>query len=149
MFEDQQAFDLETGLGGSRANEVEHRLEAVQRLACPMFADLAKEPVFDRIPLGSSRRKMAYGHGQTKPISHLLLKRPLPHAHSSPIAPAAVSQNEEAGSPRIILLSRGAPPPGDIVGGELWGVVGGADKNRTAVAHRIVNPEGNGHALAL
>jgi hypothetical protein len=56
-----------------------------------MFANLAKEAVFDRIPLGGPGRIMADRDGQLVAIGQFFLQGVLPDARPSAVAAAAVS----------------------------------------------------------
>ena len=60
----QGAFDLQTGLGSRFSNQAHNRWVIGQRLAGPVLADPAKEPVLDRVPLGCSGGIMTDGHSQ-------------------------------------------------------------------------------------
>ena len=60
----QGAFDLQTGLGSRFSNQAHNRWVIGQRLAGPVLADLAKESVLDRVPLGCSGGIMTDGHPQ-------------------------------------------------------------------------------------
>ena len=60
----QGAFDLQTGLGSRFSNQAHNRWVIGQRLAGPLLADLAKESVLDRVPLGGAGGIMTDGHAQ-------------------------------------------------------------------------------------
>src|SRR2546422_1739104 len=94
-------FDLEAGSGLGLANESNHRGIIHQWLASPVFANLAKEPVLHRIPLGGASWVMAYRYGQLIGIGQLCLERIFPHAASSAVAAAAVGQDEQP--PRVAI----------------------------------------------
>ena len=142
-------LDAQAGLGFGFLNQAQDGLVTVQRLACPMFADLAEETMLDGIPFGSAGGEVAHGHLQIKAIGDLLLEGPFPGAHPRPVAAAAVGQNEQLGDVRIVPAPAMAPPPGDIACGKFGRVMRGADENRSSVGHHIINPIRNGHALSL
>ena len=62
------------GLGGGAAYIVEHDVQVAQRLARPIQADLAKEPMLDGIPFRTPRGIMAHGHAESIAIAELLLQ---------------------------------------------------------------------------
>src|SRR5262245_32874144 len=54
----ETSFHLQPG-GRCRApDECKHNIEVTQRLASPVYAHVAEEPIFDRIPFRATRRIM-------------------------------------------------------------------------------------------
>ena len=47
----EHGLDLQSGASGRTRDAVAHLIEAAQRLARPVDADVAEEPVLDRVPL--------------------------------------------------------------------------------------------------
>jgi hypothetical protein len=66
-------LDGQTRLGFGIVDIVETQIERAQRTPRPRFAHFAKQPMFDRIPLGSSRRIMTDGDGQSERVGQFLL----------------------------------------------------------------------------
>ena len=114
-----------------------------------MFADLAEETVLDGIPLGGAGGVVADGGFQLEWIHHLPLEGVLPGAYSSPVAAAAVGQDQQLGGLRIILASAVAPPPSNVGGGKIWGVMGSAHKDRALVGQQVKNSVKDGYSLGL
>ena len=70
---DQAARHAQTGSSFGLADKADDGVKGVQRLAGPVFADLAEEAVFDRIPLGSTRGVVTDGDGESEGIDQLIL----------------------------------------------------------------------------
>ena len=51
--------DLQAGLGGGVADEVDDDFVGLQRFAAPVAGDMAEQPMFDLVPLAGAGRKMA------------------------------------------------------------------------------------------
>src|SRR5215510_720680 len=66
-------LDSEPGRGCRSSDECKHHIEAAQRLAGPVHADVAEQFVFDRIPFGATGRIVTNRYGQTEGIAQLLL----------------------------------------------------------------------------
>jgi hypothetical protein len=67
--EDRLHDQTSRSLGAS--NESEHRVPGPQRYAGPVAADLAEQPMLNRVPLRATRRVMTHGHGQPEAIAEL------------------------------------------------------------------------------
>lgn len=67
------SFDLKAGGCRRTPDEPEHHIEIAQRLACPVHTDVAKEPLFYRIPFGARRRVMTQGDRQPEGVTQLVL----------------------------------------------------------------------------
>jgi hypothetical protein len=63
---------LQSLRGGRGGDEIDNHLEAQQRLATPVLADEAKQPVLDFVPLAGARRKVAHRDPQPSFIGQLL-----------------------------------------------------------------------------
>ena len=61
-----------------------------QRLARPVFADLAEEAVLNRIPLGGAGGIVADGHRELKAVDQFFLERAFPEPTPGTVAAAAV-----------------------------------------------------------
>jgi hypothetical protein len=68
-------------------------LIAVQRLGCPVPADLAEQTVLDGIPFGGAGRVMRNGDGESQAIAPLPLNLVLPGATPGAIAAAGIGQD--------------------------------------------------------
>src|SRR5262249_9823265 len=55
----QYGFDVEPCLGRRACYQVHHGRQTIQRTPSPVLADVAKQPVFDLIPLTRTRREVA------------------------------------------------------------------------------------------
>jgi hypothetical protein len=60
MFAVKESADFQTGRSFSGTNEFQNSFVIKQRLCCPVVANEAKHAVFDRIPLGGTRRIMTH-----------------------------------------------------------------------------------------
>ena len=65
-------MNLQSLRGGRGGDEIDNHLEAQQRLATPVLADEAKQPVLDLVPLAGARRKVADRDPQPSFIGQLL-----------------------------------------------------------------------------
>ena len=66
------AIDLQSGAGGSGADQVDDGRQAGQRLAAPVPADERAQPVLDPVPLAGAGRQMAYADLEVKLAGELL-----------------------------------------------------------------------------
>ena len=108
--------------GGGGSNVVEHGLIAAQGLGGPVFADFAEESMFNRIPLGSTRGIMSHPQTEAMRIAQLLLQGPFPHARTSAITAATISENEELVVSLVFGFIQPLPPlfqTGDRKGGRV------------------------------
>jgi len=108
----------QAGFGSSGADVVEEGFVAVQRPARAVFADFAKEPVFDRVPFGSSRRVVADRQDQSEGIAQPNLEVVLPGAMATIVAAAGIGQKEEPIGGGIAVTSFVAPPMTQGIGGK-------------------------------
>ena len=85
-------------------------LVIVQRLGCPVSADLAEQTMLDGIPFGSAGWVMRNDDAQSQAIAELPLNLLLPGAALRPIAAAGIGQDEDVAGLRIALVSVCLPP---------------------------------------
>jgi hypothetical protein len=52
----ERAFNFQTGLGGRRADQLNHGEAVGERLAAPVLRDVTEQPVLDLVPLRCSWR---------------------------------------------------------------------------------------------
>jgi hypothetical protein len=50
----EHAFNLQTGLGGRRPDQLDHGKAIRQRPAAPVLRDVAEQPVLDLVPLSAA-----------------------------------------------------------------------------------------------
>jgi len=122
----QSARQDPEGIESPSPSPAQHGRIIDQRMCRPVFADLAKEPVLDRIPLRSAGGIMADRHAELIGIHQLFLERIFPQTTPGPIAAAAIGQDEQVRRLGIALASFGAAPEDDRFHGKLGGIMGGA-----------------------
>ena len=59
-------FDVGSGSGGGRGNQLDDGLVADQRFAAPVLGDEGEKLVLDLVPLAGPRRQMTDGDGHAK-----------------------------------------------------------------------------------
>jgi hypothetical protein len=97
--------DAKACVGPCVANEVQNRIVVDERLSRPVFADRAKEAMFDGIPLRGAGRKVADLHMQTEVVTKRNLELMFPQSSSVAVAASAVSQDKQVVGMRILLGS--------------------------------------------
>jgi hypothetical protein len=78
------ACDLEPGLGGGRADQLDHGQAVGQRTAAPVLDDAAEQPVLDPVPLRHAGRIVMDVQGEPCRIGERLQFR-LPQPHTRPV----------------------------------------------------------------
>jgi hypothetical protein len=122
----EAGVDLKTGAGRGRGDQVDDRLQAVQRLAAPVDRDVAEQPMLDAVPLAGGGREVADTDLQAGLVGELL-QLDLPQANPVAVAAAAVGGDLQPRRAGIALVSEVLPPAADRVDRELGGVVIDAD----------------------
>ena len=130
------------------ANELEDRFVTNQRLAGPVAADLRKQAMLNRIPLGGASGQMGHGDGQAKFIRQLL-QLVLPVPATIAIRIAAIRLNQQFMRVRGVHLSGLHPPASNGCHRELRGLVRGPHHHEPLVARHVVNPEGDRHTVSI
>src|SRR5271157_4393291 len=92
---------------------------------------------------------MADRHSELIGIDQFFLERVFPQTTPGPIAAAAIGQDEQVRRLGIALAPFRAPPGDDRFHGELGGVMGGADHDRTPIGLGIIEATRNGDPLGL
>jgi hypothetical protein len=108
------------GLSGGAANIVEHDVQVAQRFARPIQADLAKEPMLDRMPFRTPSGIMAHGHAESIAITELLLQMELKAASPRAITASGIRQDQELFGVGKALSSLVFPPASKSAHGKLW-----------------------------
>ena len=85
---------------------LENSFVAVQRMTCPVLADLAEESVLDRVPFGCAGRIVCHCYGQTVAVGKLVLQVVLPCASAITVAASAVREDSELSGMRVTLLGK-------------------------------------------
>jgi hypothetical protein len=134
----------QASLGGSAANRVEHDLQAAQGLACPIQADLAKEPMLNRIPFRTPGGIMTHGHAQSVAIAELLLQVEFKAARAYSITASGIGQDQEPFGARKALSPLLFLPAGQRGHGKLRRIGGAARVDRATLAAHVINPVGHG-----
>src|SRR6266513_1290796 len=127
------AFDLQSGLGPCFRNQAHNGGVITQRLASPVLADLAKESVLDRIPLGGPGGIVTDSHPQLVGINQFFLEGVFPEPTPGSVAPATIGQDEQLRGLPVASAPLAAPPVNDGIYCELRGVMRGADQNRAPI----------------
>src|SRR5262245_60550554 len=126
---------------GRPADTPEHNPQCPKRLPLPVPADLAEEAMLNRIPLRAPRRVVTDGYGQPEAVAEMLLQIDLPGSGSTPVATAAVCQDQQVGGLGIGGTPFFLPPPANRTHRELRGVVRQPNYYATPVPGRVINAE--------
>lgn len=113
------------------------------------MTDLAEEPVFNRIPLGSTGGIVADSDGEVHCISQLKLELFFPTARTIAIAATAISKDEEFGRLRIERQTEVLPPPENGIDGEFGRVGRLSECDIALIAPDIVNAIGHDTPLSV
>ncbi len=149
LFPGKESADLQPGLRDRPTDAREHALEAAQRLARPVVADVREQAVFDGIPLRRAGRVVANGDWDSEDVCEFLLEAKLVDAGSRSIAPARIRKHEEALRLRIPPCPVLSPPPDKAVDGEVRGVGRDSDVEETSVRRQVVKAVGSRTALSV
>src|SRR4051794_17516026 len=85
-------------------NVLHHHLERPQRTPRPCLADLAEQPMLDRIPFRRACRVVTHRDTQPEAIGHLHLQPLLPHSRPRTIAAATIRFDQQSrGSWKALL----------------------------------------------
>ena len=135
-------FNLKTGGCCRSPNESEHYIETTKRLARPVQADMAEEPIFDGVPSGASWRVMSRKRVTFNPkASHsfscksIFQARRLYPLHPPPWA------NQQPVCSRIGRTTVVLPPVHQTVHGEFGCISRCSNGHVPNVLGDIVNPE--------
>jgi hypothetical protein len=141
--------DRHAGLSSGGTNEVKDLVIAVERFASPVFGDLGKETMLDRVPFGSTGGVMGDGESEAVGIGELGLEFGFPSPATITVTAASIAENEKLSRARIAKRSFLAPPMSNGVGGESGCVMGDTDHNRASIGEQIINAIRNGDARGV
>ena len=136
----------QAGLGGSCPDEIEDLLVAVEGFTSPVFGDLGKETMLDRVPLRSTGRIMSDGDGEVETIGKLRLEFCFPSSAAATITAARVGENEQFAGVGMLQTSFTLPPMTDSVRSEGGCVVRNTDDDGTPVGERLIDAIRDGDA---
>ena len=146
---DEDGVDPQSRLGAGGADIVDDGLVVGERPARPVLADLGECPVFDGVRLRGAARVVADSNREAVPVAQGVLEAVLPGPGARPVAAAGVGEHEQLGGPRVAAAAVAGPPPGQVAGCEVRGVVGGADGDTGVVGSDVVDAVGQGDALGV
>jgi len=132
-----RSSDAEAGLTLGGAKEVQHFLQRIQRLACPVLGDLAEETVRDRVPLGCTGRVVADCDLDRMRQAEFGEQTVLPCSTARAVAASSVGEDEQLVGLGVVVASIGLPPAGDAVGCEGGRIMGYTDEDVATVGDRI------------
>lgn len=141
---EQGRLDPQPGRGRRAPQVAQQRVPGPQRLARPVQADRAEQPVLDRVPFRAAGRVVADRHGQPEPVAQVLLHLLLPQPGPIAVAAPAVGQDQQARGPGIGRPARLQPPAGERGDGELGRVARRPDGDRAALGRHDVAAVGDG-----
>ena len=140
----ERTFDLETGLRCGCGDQIDHGGAICERPASPVLRDVTKHPVFDLVPLGSTRRIVEDLDGQPRPVGELL-QFDFPQPHARAIRAAAIGGYRQLPCLGIAPPAHFLEPGGNGRHSELGGVVRDpypSGEGRLFAEDVIVNIEG-------
>jgi hypothetical protein len=97
---------IQAGRGCGGADKLQGLLITIQRLGCPVPADLAEQTVLDGIPFGGAGRVVRNGDAESQAVAQLPLDLLLPGATLRPIAAARIGQDQDVAGLWIALTNR-------------------------------------------
>lgn len=136
---DQGGRDLQSSLCSGFTDVLCRELKRAQRATGPGFANLAEEPLFDRVPFGGAGWRMADGQGQAKAVGHFVLQLLFPHSGSGPVASAAVGFDQQLGGVWETFQTFGCTPLGDVIHGKGRRICRAPQIDRAAIVGEIIN----------
>ena len=142
----EMSVDGQAGLSSGGTNEVEDLVIAVERFASPVFGDLGKETMLDRVPFGSTGGIVGDGESEAVGIGQLGLEFGFPGAATITVTAAGIAEYEKLSRARIAKRSLFSPPMSNGVSGEGGGVMGDADHNGASIGEQIINAVRDGDA---
>ena len=80
----ERAFDLQTGLGGRRPDQLDHGKAIRKRPAAPVLRDVTEQPVLDLVPFRCAGRIVVDADHEPGLVGQLL-QFELPEAHTRTI----------------------------------------------------------------
>lgn len=140
--------DGQAGLRGGVLDEAEQDPQAAERVACPIGADLAEQPMFDGIPFRGPAWKMSHGDRDPGFVGEAL-QFAFPEPRTAAVAAAAVGQDQQPALTGKRGLTVLLPPVADRVDGELGRIGTRSHPDVPAVVGHIVNSVGDGPALGI
>jgi hypothetical protein len=125
-------------------NKLEDCFVTDQRFSGPVAADLQKQAMLNRIPLGSACGQMCHCDRQAKFVRQLL-QLILPSPATIAIRIAAIRFNQQFMLVKVIHLPELQPPASNGCDSKLQCLVRGPHHNEPFVVRQVVNPEGDRH----
>ena len=141
----QISLATKTGCCAGGRNVIEHCLITFERSASPVAADQIEHSMFNRIPLGSSRRIVRHGDRQST-LRSQSLKTYFPPTATTAITTATITLNQQMALTTIGTLSHLQPPLSDRRDGKLCRVMRRAHDDHSLIASKIINPVRDGFA---
>src|ERR1035441_5321662 len=136
----QTRVDLQSGAGGGRADQVDDHLQALQRLAAPVQADVREHTVLDFVPFAGARREMTDADRDQQSVGELW-ELGLPQAGAAGVAPAAISGDRQARRVGVARTAEVRPPRPDRIDRERARVVGDPDRHHALVGLHVEHAE--------
>src|SRR5271165_6300607 len=135
----ERAFDLEPGVGGGCADQLDHGKTIRERSAAPVLRDVAEEAVLDPVPLRCAWR-IVMDVDRKPGLVGELLQFEFPEPHARPVRAAAVRRDRQFSRLRIALPSHAFEPAADRRHGKLGGVAGDPDADEAGIGGHIIHP---------
>src|SRR5260370_35981186 len=135
----QVSSHLQAGSGCGGADKFQGLLITVQRLGCPVPADLTEQTMLYGIPFGGTGRVVRDGDDESEAVAQLPLNLLLPGTTLGAITAAGIGQDEDVAGLGITLLSLRLPPLAQTGDGEGRGFVGSSQEYTSTVGQGIVD----------
>ena len=145
----EMSGDRHAGLSSGGTNEVKDLVIAVEGFARPVFGDLGKETMLDRVPFGSTGGVVGDGESEAVGIGQLGLEFGFPSAATITVTAAGIAENEKLSRARIAKRSLFSPPMSNGVSGEGRCVMGDTDHNGASIGEQIINAVRDGDARGV
>jgi hypothetical protein len=145
----EMSTDRHAGLSSGGTNEAEDLLIAVEGFASPVFGDLGKETMHDRVPFGSTGGVVGDGESKAVGIGQLGLEFCFPSATTITVTAAGIAEYKKLSRARIAKRSLLAPPMSNGVSGEGGCVMGDAHHNGASIGEQIINAVRDGNASGV
>jgi hypothetical protein len=145
----EMSTDRHAGLSSGGTNEVKDLVIAVEGFARPVFGDLGKETMLDRVPFGSTGGVVGDGESEAVGIGQLRLELGFPSAATITVTAAGIAEYEKLSRARIAKRSLFSPPMSNGVSGEGGCVMGDADHDGASIGEQIINAVRDGDASGV
>ena len=145
----EMSTDRHAGLSFGGTNEVKDLVIAVEGFASPVFGDLGKETMLDRVPFRSTGGVVGDSESEAVGIGQLRLEFGFPSAATITVTAAGIAEYEKLSRARIAKRSLFSPPMSNGVSGEGGCVMGDADHNGASIGEQIINAVRDGDASGV